>query len=359
MLETFWLKKRVFITGHTGFKGSWLSHWLQTLGADVTGYSLAPTSSPNMFDITDVASGMHSVMGDILDSKSLQRELASAQPEIVFHLAAQPLVLEAFSDPVKTYSTNVLGTINLFEAVRTINSVRAIVNVTTDKCYQNTESKKPFREEDPLGGSEAYSSSKACSELVSRAYRDSYFGILGIGLATARAGNVIGGGDWCANRLVPDTVTSFIKGKKVQIRNPKSVRPWQHVTEPIRGYLVLAQRLFENPQKFAQGWNFGPRQESMIEVDTLVKLMMDLWKGNGEGLGWEVKSNTTVIEHETLRLDVGKASRLLEWRPILSITEAMKYTLDWYQHFFDSNDMRELTLSQIQSYTKRVFAKHP
>lgn len=286
-----WRGKRVFVTGHTGFKGSWLSLWLQSLGAEITGYALKPPTTPSLFEEARVAEGMKSIEGDIRDFVFFKSSIEAAQPEIIIHMAAQSLVRYSYEHPVETYATNVMGTVHMLEAVRTTPSIRAVVNITTDKCYENREWIWGYREDDPMGGYDPYSNSKGCAELVSAAYRSSFFNDKdydnhGVAVATVRAGNVIGGGDWAEDRLLPDILSGFEQGKVVTIRNPHAIRPWQHVMEPLRGYLTLAERLFESGTVFAQGWNFGPNEDGAKPVGWIVDKMAALWGGSPVAVGF-------------------------------------------------------------------------
>jgi CDP-glucose 4,6-dehydratase len=348
----FWRGKRVFLTGHTGFKGSWLSLWLQSLGAQVAGYALPAPTNPSLFDIARVADGMDSVIADIRDLTSLQRAMQSAQPEIVIHMAAQPLVRESYRNPVDTYATNVMGTVNLLEAVRHTPGVKAVVNITTDKCYENREWVWGYRENEPMGGYDPYSNSKGCAELVSAAYRSSFFNPgdyerHGVALATVRAGNVIGGGDWAQDRLIPDILSAFEAGTSVHIRNPHSIRPWQHVLEPLRGYLTLAERLFERGAAYAEAWNFGPRDEDAKPVGWIVEQLASLW---GPGANWQIDAGEHPHEAHFLKLDISKARSLLDWNPALNLQQALELIVAWTQARQARQDMRQATLSQIQAY---------
>ncbi len=343
MEPSFWRGRRVFITGHTGFKGGWLSLWLQRLGADVTGYSLPPSTDPSLFHVANVASGMRSVLGDIRDLPRLTQEIAKADPEVVFHLAAQPLVRASYVDPVETYSTNVLGTVNLFEAVRACSAIRAVINITSDKAYENREWVWGYRETDPMGGYDPYSSSKGCAELVTAAYRRSF----NLPLASARAGNVIGGGDWSADRLVPDILAALAHGQSIKIRNPQATRPWQHVLEPIRGYLGLAERLFEDRTAFAEGWNFGPDDESCQPVSVVVGESVRSWGG---GASWQSQAGEHPHEAGFLKLDSSKARARLGWSAKMGLHEAIRATIDWHRAWLAGSDMRSFTLLQIENH---------
>lgn len=343
---SFWQGKRVLITGHTGFKGSWLALWLKILGAEVAGYALAPPTNPNLFDAARVVDGMASIIADIRDQERLNSVVAQYRPEIVFHLAAQALVRPSYEDPVGTYAANVMGTVNLLEAVRRNGCVRAVVSVTSDKCYENREWLWPYRENDPLGGHDPYSSSKACAELVTAAYRNSFFA-QGPALASARAGNVIGGGDWARDRLVPDIMRAFLAGQPVVVRNSGAIRPWQHVLEPLNGYLLLAERLWQEGQAFAEAWNFGPLAEDARPVSWIVEQLSAGW---GEGAGWD--HDRTVQPHEagTLKLDSSKARARLGWRPKLALAGALDWVAAWYKAHGQGQDMRRVTELQIAEY---------
>ena len=344
----FWRGKRVFITGHTGFKGSWLALWLQSCGADVHGLALAPPSSANLYTEARVGDGLHSTLADLRNFDAVRDALCAARPEIVLHLAAQPLVRLSYSEPVATYATNVMGTVYLLEAARAASSVRAIVNVTTDKCYQNREWAWGYRENEPMGGHDPYSSSKACSELVTAAYRDSFLAARGIALASARAGNVIGGGDWAADRLVPDTLRAFDARRAVQIRHPHSTRPWQHVLEPLDGYLSLAERLWTDGAPFAEGWNFGPADEGARPVQWIVERLAAAW---GDEAAWEV-DRAVDHPHEAhwLKLDTSKARQTLGWQPRWDLDTALRKTVDWHRAWRRGDDMRTQCLAQIGQY---------
>jgi CDP-glucose 4,6-dehydratase len=352
MNTLFWRGKRVFLTGHTGFKGSWLSLWLQNLGAELTGYALKAPTNPSLFEEARVADGMTTIEGDVRDLDFLSNSIKNARSEIVIHMAAQPLVRRSYIDPVETYSTNVMGTVNLLEAVRRSTTVRAVVNVTTDKCYQNNEWFWGYRENDPMGGFDPYSSSKGCAELVSTAYRNSYFNTSPKGkhhvlLATARAGNVIGGGDWSTDRLMPDILAAFASSRPVQIRSPQAIRPWQHVLEPLRGYMLLAEQIYSGKTHFAGAWNFGPNDEDTKCVEWIVERMAKLW---GSGAKWTADTDQHPNEAGNLKLDSSKARILLNWQPILRIPEALEFIVEWSLARRAGSDVRELTLGQICNY---------
>lgn len=352
MTPEFWRGKRVFLTGHTGFKGSWLSLWLQSMGAELTGYALQPPTTPSLFEQARVGDGMTSITADIADLQQLVRAMRQARPEIVIHMAAQSLVRYSYDHPVETYLTNVMGTVHLLDAVRQTAGVKAVVNVTSDKCYDNREWVWGYREVDAMGGYDPYSNSKGCAELVSSSYRQSFFNprdyaVHGVALATARAGNVIGGGDWARDRLVPDIVAAFGKGQPVHIRNPQAIRPWQHVLEPLSGYLELAERVFNEGAACAEAWNFGPSDGDARPVAWIVEQMADLW---GEGAGWRVDDGVHPHEAGYLKLDVSKARSRLNWHPMLPLREALKLVVDWAKRCEAGADARELTLEQIKSY---------
>jgi CDP-glucose 4,6-dehydratase len=352
MNPTFWQGKRVLVTGHTGFKGSWLSLWLQSMGAQVTGYALAPPTNPSLFEIAEVAQGMTSIIGDIRDLDKLQTAFAEHQPEIVIHMAAQPLVRYSYQNPVETYATNVMGTVHLLEAVRNTPGVKAVVNITTDKCYENREWVWGYRENEPMGGHDPYSNSKGCAELVSAAYRSSFFNAdtyaqHGVAAATVRAGNVIGGGDWAQDRLIPDILSAFEKGRKVDIRNPHAIRPWQHVMEPLSGYLTLAEQLFEHGPSFGEGWNFGPNDEDVKPVGWIVEQMAALW---GAGAQWTIDAGEHPHEAHYLKLDISKARSRLNWHPVLRLKDALALIVDWSKQREAGANMRQLTLTQLQAF---------
>ncbi|MBI5418635.1 MAG: CDP-glucose 4,6-dehydratase [Deltaproteobacteria bacterium] len=351
-LKGFWKNRRVFLTGHTGFKGAWLSLWLHRLGAEVTGYALEPPTQPSLYELCGVDTLVKSVVSDIRDGDKLSRSMADSRPDVVIHMAAQPLVRESYRDPVETYSTNVMGTVNLFEAVRKCASVRAVVNVTTDKCYENRESVMGYRENEPLGGYDPYSSSKACSELVTSAYRSSFFNprdykTHGVGVASARAGNVIGGGDWAQDRLVPDCVRAILKQEKIRVRNPRAVRPWQHVLEPLSGYLTLAQRLVEDGPAYAEGWNFGPEDHGAQPVEWIVRRFCKAW---GPGASYEVDKGEHPHETHFLKLDCSKARTRLGWSPRWNLEDAIDRVVAWTRAYKEKGDLREVCLRQIGQY---------
>jgi CDP-glucose 4,6-dehydratase len=343
----FWRGKRVFLTGHTGFKGSWLSLWLQSMGAQVTGFALQPPTTPSLFDEAQVAQGMTSIIGDIRDYQAVLTAMQDCRPEIVLHLAAQPLVRYSYQAPVETYATNVMGTVHVLEAARQVGGVRAIVNVTTDKCYENREWVWGYREDEPMGGYDPYSNSKGCSELVTSAYRRSFFQNSGIALGSARAGNVIGGGDWAQDRLVPDILRAFERDAPVVIRNPASTRPWQHVLEPLCGYLMLAEQLFAEGQAWAEGWNFGPHEEDARPVQWIVEKMVGAW---GQGATWQLDGGTHPHEAHYLKLDISKVRSRLGWHPRWDLATALAHITGWHRAWLAGDAPRALCLKQIDQY---------
>ena len=354
MINTaFWKNKRVFLTGHTGFKGSWLSIWLSMMSADVTGYSLKPPTHPSLFAEANIKELVSHNIGDIRNLDDLKKVMISANPEIVIHMAAQPLVRQSYLSPVETYEINLMGTVNLLESVRSCDSVRCVLNVTTDKCYENKEWIWGYRENEPMGGYDPYSNSKACSELVTSAYRYSFFNPTSyskehhVAIATARAGNVIGGGDWAKDRLIPDIVRAFKQNKTVKIRNPYAIRPWQHVLEPLSGYLMLAERLYDDDGiKFAEGWNFGPNDSDAKPVEWIVKKMCELW---GNGATYIVDDNLQPHEASYLKLDISKASTLMSWNPLWSLEKTLNMIINWYQKG-KSKDYLNICIEQINDF---------
>ena len=339
--------KRVLLTGHTGFKGSWLSLWLLSLGAEVSGYALAPHTNPAMFDLCRIGEDMESVLGDIRDHERLAQVMRECRPEVVFHLAAQPLVRYSYTHARETYETNVMGTIHVLEAAKNTETVQTVVVITSDKCYENKEWVYGYRETDPMGGYDPYSSSKGCAELVVSAYRQSFFKERGIALASARAGNVFGGGDWAEDRLIPDFVRAVAVGQELVIRNPNAIRPWQHVLEPLSGYLQLAAVMLEDRERYAGAWNFGPNSQDTVSVGYLLQRMIKLW---GKGA---VREEVVPSLHEAnlLKLDISKAEMLLKWHSCCSLEEAMHHTIEWYEGWLQQKDVKEITLAQIAVYS--------
>lgn len=350
MNKGFWSDKKVFVTGHTGFKGAWLSHWLHQLGAEVCGYALTPPTSPSIFSETDLASLIESHIADITDTDRLNAVMSDFAPDIVIHMAAQSLVLASYDDPVGTYMTNVIGTANVFEAVRKTPSVKTIVNVTTDKCYENKEWYWGYRENEAMGGHDPYSSSKGCAELLTASYQKSFFEKAGINLASVRAGNVIGGGDWAENRLVPDIIRAMLLNQAVVIRNPNAIRPWQHVLEPISGYLQLAEKLHsDDGSTYANAWNFGPSDDDAQPVDQIVTRLCDRW---GDGASWELEDASKEFPHEAtyLKLDCSKAKAELDWSPQLRLGDTLDWIVEWYKSYQSGKDMKAVTNEQIERY---------
>jgi len=348
----FFAGKRVFVTGHTGFKGSWLCMWLHLAGAEVTGYALDPPTDPSLFQLCKVGELVNSLAGDVRDGQKLAAAMSAASPDIVIHMAAQPLVRDSYKIPVETYATNVMGTVNLLEAVRNCSTVKAVVNVTTDKCYENREWAWGYRENEPMGGYDPYSSSKGCAELVTAAYRSSFFNPAryashGVAIATARAGNVIGGGDWAAERLIPDCICALLKGHNIMIRNPNAIRPWQHVLEPLSGYLLLAQNLYQHGAPYGAGWNFGPGDDDARPVEWIVQKMCSAW---GSGAAYELDGGVHPHEAHYLKLDCSKARVELGWQPKWNLQTAIDRIIDWTLAYRDNRPMRDVCLAQIQDY---------
>jgi CDP-glucose 4,6-dehydratase len=350
--EDFWKKKKILITGHTGFKGSWLSLLLHKLGSDVYGYALEPPTNPNLFETARINELVNSYIGDIRDYDKLFRIIESVKPEIVIHMAAQPLVRESYKNPVDTYAINVMGTVNLLEAVRHTPGIKAVVNVTTDKCYENREWHWGYRENEPMGGYDPYSNSKGCSELVTSAFRNSFFNPKdyqnhGVAIATARAGNVIGGGDWAEDRLIPDFIQAISKGEEVKIRSPYAIRPWQHVLDPLSGYLMLAKRLYTDGPKFAEAWNFGPDDTDAKNVEWIAGRFSELW---GKGFTYRIDKNPQPHESSYLKLDCSKAKVELDWHHRWNLEEALLSVVEWYRTWLSKGDVRLITEKQIWEY---------
>jgi CDP-glucose 4,6-dehydratase len=356
----FYKDKRILVTGHTGFKGAWLSIWLNKLEADVVGYALEPPTTPSLFDICILESRVTSIKGDVRDLKKLKDVFANYQPEIVFHMAAQPLVRYSYREPVETYGTNVMGTVNVLEACRHTPSIKAIVNITSDKCYENKEWVWGYRENDPMGGYDPYSSSKGCAELVTGAYLRSYFNPdkyreHGVSLASVRAGNVIGGGDWAEDRLIADCIRALSEKKQIIVRSPDAVRPWQHVLEPLSGYLLLAQRLYEEGLTFSGAWNFGPDDDSVVPVRWVVDRVVEIW---GDSASWKIDDGHKPHEARYLKLDCSKARTQLGWKPQWELYRGLNKTVEWYKAYYRSEaDMLNFTLEHINSYEDSVGQK--
>jgi CDP-glucose 4,6-dehydratase len=343
----FWSGKRVFVTGHTGFKGAWLCLWLERLGAEVTGFALDPPTEPSLFREAEVGRGLTSIEGDVRDRDAVARALADARPDIVIHMAAQSLVRRSFDEPALTYEVNVMGTVNVLDAVRGLPETRVLVNVSSDKCYENREWVWGYREHEPMGGHDPYSSSKGCSELVTAAYRESFFTTDGAAnVGSARAGNVIGGGDWAVDRLVPDFARAALAGERLVVRNPASTRPWQHVLNPLSGYLALAQALWDD-DSIAEGWNFGPNDDDVWPVQRVADYLADAWPGSVQ---WTPADEAGPHEATSLRLDSAKARSRLDWRPAWDLEAALSSVVDWYSRRQAGEDVRALTLEQVDRF---------
>lgn len=350
--KTFWNGKRVFITGHTGFKGSWLCLWLHSLGAQLYGYALLPPTNPSLFKLCNIDQIVQSTVADVRDLHTLNNAFLSVQPEIVFHMAAQPLVRDSYKLPVETFEINVMGTVNLLQAVKDCKSVKAAINITSDKCYENKEWVWGYRETEPLGGFDPYSSSKACAEMVTSAYRNSYFNAddypaCRVAVASARAGNVIGGGDWATDRLIPDCVRAILQSKKIIIRNPHAIRPWQHVLEPLSGYLTLAQKLYEDGSRYAEAWNFGPYDEDIKSVEWLVKRLCASW---GDGASYIIEKGKHLYEAQHLKLDCSKAKSKLGWRPRWNLEKAIDAIEEWTRAYKEGKNVELVCVKQIEEY---------
>jgi CDP-glucose 4,6-dehydratase len=347
--SAFWQGKRVFLTGHTGFKGGWLALWLSLLGAKVTGYALSPKTDPNLFSLVNLGRRLqNSHLADVNDYTVLREALYRANPQIILHLAAQPLVRRSYTDPLETYETNIIGTANLLQASRSCEDLKVIIVATSDKCYQNKSWYWGYRETDALGGYDPYSSSKACQEIVASAFHQSYFMEKGVAIATVRAGNVIGGGDWSEDRLIPDAIRSYCGNSCLTIRNPSAIRPWQHVLEPLSGYLILAERLCSDPG-LAGGWNFGPNDSNVRTVEAVLGLLAQHLPG---GLQWRTDTAAQPHEANLLKLDSSKAIALLGWSPIWRLETALKLTFDWYLSQLKAENMEDVCISQISSYSE-------
>jgi CDP-glucose 4,6-dehydratase len=346
--QDFWQGKRVFLTGHTGFKGSWLSLWLTSLGATVKGYALSPPSMPSLFNEARIDSIIDSQIGDIRDQDALYESMTIFNPDVLIHMAAQSLVRYSYDAPIETYEVNVIGTAKVLEVARSCINLKAIVNITTDKCYENDGRSQGYKENDPMGGYDPYSSSKGCAELVASAYRRSFLQEHGIGLASVRAGNVIGGGDWADDRLIPDILKSFENGSPVIIRNPQATRPWQHVLEPLSGYLVLAQKLYQNPKEYAEGWNFGPNEQDVKPVDWILDKMISKWPNSS----WELDKSSSPHEAGFLKLDISKAKSKLGWSPLWSLSDTLEKIVNWHQAWLNKEDMQAVCVAEIKEYTK-------
>ncbi|MDB4849060.1 CDP-glucose 4,6-dehydratase [Gammaproteobacteria bacterium] len=348
MIDTnFWKDKKVFLTGHTGFKGSWMAIWLSQLGSKVKGYALSPPTIVNLFNEAKIESLIESEINDIRDYDKLTRSINDFSPDIVIHMAAQPLVRASYKKPLETYETNVMGTANILEASIRSSTIKAVVNITTDKCYENREIDIAYKETDSMGGFDPYSSSKGCAELVTAAYKESFYKNKNIGIASVRAGNVIGGGDWAEDRLIPDVLKAFELNKAVIIRNPKATRPWQHVLEPLSGYLLLAERLYNSPLEYSEGWNFGPNYEDVKPVDDLIDYMIKIWPGNS----WKIDNTDNPHEANLLKLDISKAKSKLQWAPVWSLETTLNKIVQWHMSWLKQrNNAQELCIKEINQY---------
>ena len=351
MNESFWKNKKILITGHTGFKGSWLTIWLKKLGADITGFSKSVPTNPSLFETANIEKDIKSVVGDIQNYELLKETISKCEPEIIFHMAAQSLVIKSYSNPIETFSTNVMGTVNLLYAVKETKKAKIVINITSDKCYENNESLEGYSEEDPMGGHDPYSSSKGCAELITKSFRKSFFSSdheNNIGLASVRAGNVIGGGDWAENRLIPDIIRSIKNKENVKIRNPKALRPWQHVLDPLNGYISLAEKLWDDQTKYSEGWNFGPEKNEVKPVSWIIEKFNELWKNK---INWVV-GNNELHEANNLILNCQKAKSRLGWNSKINTETALKLTIEWYTKYFDGKNMKEVTEEQIVEFQK-------
>jgi CDP-glucose 4,6-dehydratase len=346
--KDFWQDKRVFLTGHTGFKGSWLSLWLFSLGAKVRGYSLNPPTTPSLFNEAKIDLLIDSCIGDIRDQDTLHESMVSFNPDILIHMAAQPLVRYSYNEPIETYEVNVVGTAKVLEVARSCSNLKAIINITTDKCYENDGRTEGYKENDPMGGYDPYSSSKSCAELVTSSYRRSFLQEQGVGLASVRAGNVIGGGDWADDRLIPDILRSFEKNKPVIIRNPKATRPWQHVLEPLSGYLVLAQKLYKDQKEYAEGWNFGPNEQDVKPVDWILNKMIVSWPNSS----WKLDESSNPHEAGFLKLDISKSKSKLDWNPVWELSHTLERIISWHKAWLNKENMQIVCLTEIKIYMK-------
>ena len=350
--HSFWRGRKVFLTGHTGFKGSWLSLWLHALGADVTGYALGPPTHPNLFEQANLTKLVHTICADIRDFQQLKTEIAECRPDVIIHMAAQSVVRRGYEDPIETYSSNVMGTVHVLEVVRQLNRPAVVINVTSDKCYANREWVWGYRENEPMGGRDPYSNSKGCAELVGAAYQEFLFPPAmvdrhGVAIASARAGNAIGGGDWTGDQLIPDLIRGFLADRPCLIRSPSAIRPWQFVLEPLRGYLMLAERLAQDASRFAGGWNFGPAETDAKPVSWIADELSRSW---GSGASWKRDAGAHPPEAQFLKLDASKARSSLDWRPLLPLEEALHWIIEWYRAFQAGVDLRSVTLTQIEQY---------
>ena len=352
--SNFWKNKKVLLTGHTGFKGSWLSIWLKKLGVELIGFSKDIPTEPSLFELAKVSENMISVMGDIRNLSVIQKVIQEHQPDIIIHMAAQPLVRKSYENPLETFSTNIMGTVNLLESIKITEKTRVIINVTSDKCYKNNGTNEKFSEDSPMGGYDPYSSSKACSELVTASYRDSFFNPKeyakhGVSLATCRAGNVIGGGDWSKDRLIPDIMRGILNNEIIKIRNPNAIRPWQHVLDPLNGYLILAEKMWSAGNEFSEAWNFGPTEDGEKSVKWITEKITEQWSSN---IKWDIDNDINPHEENSLRLNCMKANSRLSWRSKLKLEQGLDWVLEWYKQYKENNDMKKITEQQIEEFQK-------
>lgn len=354
MTSNFWNGKKVFLTGHTGFKGGWMSMLLFSLGAQVKGFSLDPDGNENLYNIAKIDELIDSDIGDIRDLAKLSKSIESFSPDILIHMAAQPLVRRSYSKPIETFETNVVGTANVLEAARVSKSVKVIINITTDKCYENDGREEGYMESDPMGGSDPYSASKGCAELVASSYKRSYFDDLSIGIASVRAGNVIGGGDWAEDRLIPDILKTFSLNKSLLVRNPLATRPWQHVLEPLTGYLLLAEKIYNNPKKYSGAYNFGPNTCDVQTVEWIVEKMSCFWKDSS----WKIDTSLNPHEAKFLKLDINKAGKMLNWFPTWSLDISLEKIVKWYMQYMANADMQKYSLKEIELFIKELELKN-
>ena len=351
MNQSFWKNKKILITGHTGFKGSWLTVWLKKLGADITGFSKSVPTNPSLFETVNIEKDIKSVVGNIKNYELLKETISKCEPEIIFHMAAQSLVIKSYSNPIETFSTNVMGTVNLLYAVKETKKPKVVINITSDKCYENNESLEGYREDDPMGGYDPYSSSKGCAELITKSFRKSFFSSNhenNIGLASVRAGNVIGGGDWAENRLIPDIISAIKNKENVKIRNPNAIRPWQHVLDPLNGYISLAEKVWDDQTKYSEGWNFGPEKNEAKPVSWVVEKFNELWKNK---INWVI-GNNELHEANNLILNCQKAKSRLGWNSKMNTETALKWTIEWYTKYFEGKNMMKVTEEQIVEFQK-------
>ena len=352
--SNFWKNKKVLLTGHTGFKGSWLSIWLKKLEVELIGFSKDIPTKPSLFELAKVSEDMVSIMGDIRNFSIIQKIIQEHQPDIIIHMAAQPLVRKSYEDPLETFSTNIMGTANVLESIKTSEKTRVMINVTSDKCYKNTGTKEKFSESSPMGGYDPYSNSKACSELITSSYRDSFFNPKeyqkhGMSVATCRAGNVIGGGDWNKDRLIPDIMRGIINNEIIKIRNPNSIRPWQHVLDPLNGYLTLAEKMWSAGNEFSEAWNFGPTEEGEKSVKWITEKLTKKWSSD---IKWDIDNDINPHEENSLRLNCMKANSRLSWRSKLNLEQGLDLVLEWYKQYKQNNDMKKITEQQIEEFQK-------